>query len=74
VSAGTKWRDQGQALTNWRAGDVLCQQARTTIDITSTLTQIYISKKSGSNIALHSLYSVCSLVADPPVYSSVSDL
>jgi hypothetical protein len=28
VSAGTKWRDQGQALTNWRAEDVVCQQVQ----------------------------------------------
>jgi hypothetical protein len=28
VSAGAKWRDQGQALTNWRAEDVVCQQVQ----------------------------------------------
>jgi hypothetical protein len=26
VSTGAKWRDQGQALTNWRAEDTVCQQ------------------------------------------------
>ena len=28
VSAGTKWRDRGQALTNWRAEDMVHQQAQ----------------------------------------------
>jgi hypothetical protein len=28
MSAGTKWRDQGQALTNWRAEDAVCQQTQ----------------------------------------------
>jgi hypothetical protein len=28
VSAGTKWRDRGQALTNWRAEDTVCQQVQ----------------------------------------------
>jgi hypothetical protein len=28
VSAGAKWRDRGQALTSWRAEDVVCQQVK----------------------------------------------
>jgi hypothetical protein len=28
VSAGTKQRDRGQALTDWRVEDVVCQQAQ----------------------------------------------
>jgi hypothetical protein len=28
VSAGTKWRDQGQALTNWRAEDPVYEQVQ----------------------------------------------